>query len=54
MTVEQGLDWIITSFFPALFAKLDSYYIAQGVSIFGFTVAITILIIVIGAIVLRV
>lgn len=54
MTVTEGLEWIIGSFFPALFAKLDSFYIVEGVSIFGFTVAIMILIIVIGAIVLRV
>lgn len=54
MTVIEGLDWAIERLLPALFAKLDSFLIGDYVSLLGFSVAITILVIVIGAIVLRV
>lgn len=48
------LDWCVEKLLPYMFAKLDSFFIVDNVSILGFSVAITILIIGIGAVMLRV
>ena len=48
------LDFLVDRFMPAFFVKFNSWMIADGVSVLGFSVAITILVIVIGAILLRV
>lgn len=48
------LDWCVEELLPYFFVKLDSWMIAGDVSIIGFSVAITVLVIAIGAIVLRV
>ena len=52
MTVTQGLDLMIT-FLKAFIVKFDNLFIVPGVSVLGFSVAITILCVVIGAILLR-
>lgn len=48
------LDFIVLRFLPAFFIKFDSWMITDGVSVLGFVVACSILIIVIGAVLLRV
>lgn len=54
MTLLQGLDFLITKFLPAFFARFDSWMIADGVSVLGFSVAVAIIVIVVGTVVLRV
>lgn len=54
MTVVNCLDWVVEQLLPAFFSKFNSLMIAPSVSILGFSVGITVLVIVIGAIVLRV
>lgn len=54
MGIVQGLDWVIGQLLPAFFARFDSWMIADGVSVLGFSVAVGVLAIVVGAIVLRV
>lgn len=54
MTILDGLDWVVGKLLPYFFVQLDSFMIVDNVSILGFSVAITVLVIVIGAIVLRV
>lgn len=54
MTIIEGLDWVVEKLLPYFFAKFDSWMIADGVSVLGFSVGITILVIVVGAIILRV
>ena len=48
------LDWCVEKLVPYVFTKLDTFMITEHVSVLGFSVAVTILIIAIGAIVLRV
>ena len=48
------LDWLVEDLLPYFFVKLDSLMIVDNVSIIGFSVAITVLVIAIGAVVLRV
>lgn len=48
------LDFLVDRFLPAFFVKFNSWMIAPGVSVLGFSIAVTILVIVIGAILLRV
>ena len=52
--VIDVLDWAIDKLLAGLLVKLGTFMIAESVSILGFSVAITILIIVIGAVLLRV
>lgn len=54
MTIVNGLDFVVTKLLPAFFARVDSLMIADGVSVLGFSVAVGIVVIVVGAIVLRV
>lgn len=54
MTVIEGLNWALDRLLPALFGQLDSFMIGEYVSLLGFSVGITVMVIVIGAIVLRV
>ncbi len=49
----QVLNFLIGDLLPDLISRLDSWYIAEGVSVLGFGVSVSILIIVISAIVLR-
>lgn len=53
MSVLDLMDWVVEEFVPFFFVKLDSFMIYEGVSLLGFSVAITVLIIVIGSILLR-
>ena len=48
------LDFLVDRFMPAFFVKFDSWMITDGVSVLGFSVAVVVLVIVIGAILLRV
>lgn len=48
------LDWCVDDLLPYFFVKLDSLMVVENVSIIGFSVAVTVLVIAIGAIVLRV
>ena len=54
MGILDLLDWVVEELLPYFFVKLDGYMIVESISILGFSVAITVLVIVIGAIVLRV
>lgn len=54
MTIIEGLNWVVDTLVPALFAKLNSFFIAPDVSILAFTVAVVVICIVVGALVLRV
>ena len=53
MSIVEGLDWAI-DLLPKLFGALNSWMIAPGVSVLSFSVAVILLVIIIGAIVLRV
>lgn len=53
MTITEGLDFTI-NFLKAFFIWFDTLMIAPGVSALGFSVAIVVIGIVVGAIVLRV
>lgn len=53
MKILDLLDWVVEEFLPYFFVKLDSMMIVDNVSIIGFSVAITVLIVVIGSILLR-
>lgn len=53
MSVIEILNWSVDRLLPAFFAKLDTFLIGEYVSLLGFIVAVTVLVIVIGAIVLR-
>lgn len=53
MSLIEVLDWSVETLLPAFFAKLDSFLIVEDVSLLGFSVAITVLVIVIGAVLLR-
>lgn len=48
------LDYLVTELLPSLFNWLNSSFLASGVSILGFIVAVNLLIIIIGAILIRV
>ncbi len=48
------LDWCVEELLPYFFVKWDSFMVVDNVSILGFSVAITVLVVAIGAIVLRV
>lgn len=54
MSLIKGLDFVIVEFLPAFFCRIDSMMITEGVSVLGFSVGITILVIVVGAVLLRV
>lgn len=54
MTIVEGLDWVVEQLLPAFFVKFNSWMIYPDVSILGFSVAVAIVCIVVGAIVLRV
>lgn len=54
MDVIYCLDWVVEQLLPAFFVKMDSLLIGEYVSVLGFSVGITVLVIVIGAVVLRV
>lgn len=53
MTIVEGLDWAV-SLVPKIFGALNSWMIAPGVSVMSFSVAMILLLVVIGAIVMRV
>ena len=52
--IVQILDFLVDRFLPAFFIKFNGWMIAPGVSVLGFSIAVTLLIIVIGAVLLRV
>lgn len=52
--IVDVLDFLVDRFVPAFFVKFNTWMIAPGVSLLGFSVAVAILVIVIGAILLRV
>lgn len=54
MTIVQGLDWVVEKLLPAFFIKFNSWLIAPNVSILGFSVAVVLICIVVGALLLRV
>lgn len=54
MSIVQGLDFVIGQLMPRFFAEFNSWMIADGVSVLGFTVAVGVVVIVVGAVVLRV
>lgn len=51
--VEEALDFVVYLFFPALLELLDGLIIIPGVSFIGFTVAVTVLCCVLGALLFR-
>lgn len=53
MDLIQVLDWFVARV-GKLFVLLDSFEIVSGVSLLSFSIAIILLVIIIGAIVLRV
>lgn len=53
MTITEGLDFSI-DFLKAFFIWFDTLMIVPGVSVLGFSVAVVVIGIVVGAIVLRV
>lgn len=53
-SIISTLDYIVYDFFPALVSRLSSMYIADGVSLLGFSVAVILLSIIIGAVLFRV
>ena len=53
MTIVEGLDWAV-GLVPKIFGALNSWMIAPGVSVLSFSLSIILLVIIIGAIVLRV
>lgn len=54
MSIVQGLDFVILQLLPAFFSEFNSWMIADGVSVLGFSVAVGVVCIVVGAVVLRV
>lgn len=54
MTIVEGLDFVVDQLFPAFINAFNSWMIADDVSVLGFSVGVTILCIVIGAVLLRV
>ena len=54
MSIVQCLDFVIGQFLPRFFTEFNSWMIADGVSVLGFTVAVGVVVIVVGAVVLRV
>lgn len=54
MTIIEGLGFVVDQLLPAFFSAFDSWMITDDVSVLGFSVGITILCVLIGAIVLRV
>lgn len=52
--VTQYLQYLLGTFMPAFFRFWDSLLIAPGVSWLGFSIAVTLLCIVIGSILMRV
>ena len=52
--VVDFLDYMISSLMPRVFQLLDSLMITNGVSWLGFSIAVTLLCIVIGSILMRV
>lgn len=53
MSIVDGLDWAI-SLVPRLFNALNSWMITDGVSVMSFSVAMILLLVVIGSITMRV
>lgn len=53
MTIVEGLDWVFDTLMPAFFYKFNNWMIAPDVSILGFSVAVVVVCIVVGAMVLR-
>lgn len=54
MTLLEGLDFVIVKLLPSFFNRFDSWMITDNVSVLGFSVAIGILVIIVGTIVMRV
>lgn len=54
MTILEGLDFVITKMMTSFFLRFDSWMITDNVSVLGFSVAIGILVIIVGTIVMRV
>lgn len=52
--IRQYMDFFITELLPELFSFLDTLMIANGVSFLGLTVAVVLLVVVIGAVLMRV
>ena len=52
MSIVEGLDWAV-GLVPKIFNALNSWMIAPGVSVMSFSVAVILLLVVIGAIVMR-
>ncbi len=48
------LNWTITQLIPSVFQRLDSLMITEGVSVLMFCLAVSVLVIVIGAVLMRV
>lgn len=53
MSIPAVLDWAI-ALVPKIFGALNSWMIVDGVSVMSFSVAVILLLIVIGAITMRV
>lgn len=54
MSITEGLDFVILKLLPAFFNRFDSWMITDDVSVLGFSVAIGVLVIIVGSVVLRV
>lgn len=54
MSIVQGLDFVIGNLLPAFFSEFNSWMIVDGVSVLGFTVAVGVVVVVVGAVILRV
>ena len=53
MSIVQGLEWAV-ALVPKFFNLLNSYMIAPNVSLMSFSVAVILLVVIIGSIVMRV
>lgn len=53
-SVVSYLDYMVFTLLPAFFNRLGSYMIAPGVSFLQFSIAIILLVVVIGAVLMRV
>lgn len=54
MTIVQGLNFLVDQLLPAFFVRFDSWMIADNVSVLGFSVAVTVLCVVVGSVIMRV
>ena len=53
MSIYQGVQWAL-QLVPKLFTMMDSWMITEGVSVLSFSVAMILLLVIIGSIVMRV